>query len=220
MIFIVAPETHQYNKGTLARNELDSDPISQFQKWFSDAKAANCSLPESVNLATAQLPSGRVSSRIVLFKELDQDGSLVIYSNWDTSKKARDVASNPYVAVSFFWRELERQVRVEGLTVRMPTEESQIYFDTRPRESRIGAWASPQSKTIANREELDQLYADQVKRFEGVDKIPCPPWWGGLKIKPLEWEFWQGRPGRVHDRFVYRRDNVDDEEWKIERLAS
>lgn len=194
--------------------------MEQFQVWFSDAKNKEVKLPEAVNLATAELPSGRVSSRTVLFKELDKDGSLVIYSNWGTSKKAKDIHSNPHAAVTFFWPDLERQVRVEGITEFMSNEESQIYFDTRPRDSRIGAWASPQSQEIQSREELDNLYLEQLQKYEGQEKIPCPPHWGGLRIKPLEWEFWQGRPGRVHDRFTYTRPSVEDESWAINRLAS
>lgn len=216
----VAPKTYQYGKGTLSRHDLTEQPIDQFQKWFNQAKDEGVPLPEAVNLATAELPSGRVSSRVVLFKELDTDGSVVVYSNWSTSKKAKDIRSNPHAAVTFFWPSLERQVRIEGVTEFLSTEESQIYFDTRPRESRIGAWASPQSQIIKSREELDTLYEEQLKRFEGQEQIPCPPFWGGLKIKPLEWEFWQGRPGRVHDRFIYTRDNVDTEEWAIHRIAS
>lgn len=218
--FLVAPETYQYGKGTLNRADLSEQPLDQFQRWFNQAKNEGVPLPEAVNLATAELPSGRVSSRTVLFKELDTDGSLVVYSNWNTSKKAKDIRSNPHAAVTFFWPSLERQVRVEGVTEFLTTEESQIYFDTRPRESRIGAWASPQSQVIKSREELDTLYEQQLERFEGQDEIPCPPFWGGLRIKPLEWEFWQGRPGRVHDRFTYTRDNVNVEEWTVNRIAS
>lgn len=194
--------------------------MQQFQQWFAEARNKGVALPEAVNLATAELPSGRVSSRTVLFKELDTDGSLVVYSNWGTSKKSRDVKSNPHAAVTFFWPDLERQVRVEGVTEFMSNEESQIYFDTRPRESRIGAWASPQSQVVESREELDRLYDVQLKRFENVEKIPCPPSWGGLKIIPLEWEFWQGRPGRVHDRYTYTRNSPKSESWSINRLAS
>lgn len=194
--------------------------MQQFQLWFAQARNQGVALPEAVNLATAELPSGRVSSRTVLFKELDKDGSLVVYSNWGTSKKSRDIKSNPHAAVTFFWAELERQVRVEGVTEFMSNKESQIYFDTRPRESRIGAWASPQSQVIQTREELDELFETQVERFKDQPQIPCPPHWGGLRIKPLEWEFWQGRPGRVHDRFTYTRDNVETETWSINRLAS
>lgn len=172
-----------------------------------------------MTFSTASLPSGRVSSRVVLMKELDKDGSFVIYSNWGTSKKSRDVESNPWVALTFFWKELERSVRVEGVAERIPVEESQIYYDTRPRDSRIGAWASPQSQPVENRQELDDLVEKYKKKFEGVEKIPCPPHWGGLRIRPVEWEFWNGRPNRVHDRFSFTRESVESESWGVKRLA-
>jgi pyridoxamine 5'-phosphate oxidase len=150
-------------------------------------------------------------------KELDKDGSVIIYSNWEHSKKAGDVATNKYVALTFFWKELERQVRIEGTCERLTTEESQIYFDKRPRASRIGAWASPQSTVVNSREELDQFVEQQEKRFEDQDKIPCPPFWGGIRVRPIEWEFFQGRPNRVHDRFSYVKNG---DKWVIQRLAS
>lgn len=150
-------------------------------------------------------------------KELDKDGSIIIYSNWGSSKKAKDVSTNKHVALTFFWKEFERQVRVEGTTERLSTEESQIYFDTRPRASRIGAWASPQSTVVDSREKLDEFVKEQEERFKNQEKIPCPPYWGGIRVKPLEWEFFQGRPNRVHDRFSYVKDG---QQWAIHRLAS
>lgn len=200
----------------LDRTELNPDPAEQFHKWFDEAKTKGVPLPESCTFSTAHLPDGRVSARIVLMKELDKNGDFVIYSNWDKSKKARDVRSNKWVSLTFFWKELERQVRVEGTTELLTPEESQEYFDTRPRASRIGAWASPQSQPI-HRHELDALVAEQEKRFEGVDQIPCPPFWGGIRVQPVEFEFFQGRPNRVHDRFVYVRDG---DNWKIDRIAA
>lgn len=167
-------------------------------------------------LSTAHLPSGRVSARTVLMKELDKYGSMIVYSNWQTSKKAKDIATNEYVALTFFWKELERQVRIEGTCERLTTEESQIYFDKRPRASRIGAWASPQSSAVESRQQLDEFVQEQGKRFEGQEHIPCPPFWGGLRIRPLEWEFFQGRTNRVHDRFTYTKQG---DEWIIQRLA-
>lgn len=198
--------------------------MDQFKNWFAEANAAQgVAIPEAVNLATASLPSGRVSSRTVLFKELERDGSLVVYSNWGTSKKSRDIKSNPHAALTFFWPDLERQIRVEGTTEFMSNEDSQVYFDTRPRASRIGAWASPQSESVQTREDLDALYEEQVARFKDQEDIPCPPHWGGLKVKPLEWEFWQGRPGRFHDRFTYTRESAEEDSsdsvWTIKRLA-
>lgn len=216
----VAPETSQYTKSKLDRGDLDLSPVTQFHQWFQEAKSAQIPIPEACNFATARLPSGRVSSRTVLLKELDKDGHMVIYSNWDQSKKAQDIRSNGYAAVTFFWKELERQVRVEGTTEFLSNEESQIYFDTRPRASRIGAWASPQSQVLQSREELDAKVAEIEKRFEGVERIPCPPFWGGIRIQPLEWEFFQGRKNRTHDRFVYTRDSIDDPKWTVNRIAS
>jgi pyridoxamine 5'-phosphate oxidase len=164
------------------------------------------------------MPSGRVSARMVYLKELDKRG-FVIYSNWATSKKAEDVASNPRVSLTFWWPEVERQVRVEGLAERLSPEESQKYYDTRVRDSRIGAWASRQSSVLRDRGELDAQVVEVEERFEGQDKIPVPEFWGGLRVLPLMVEFWQGRQNRLHDRFQYTREDVADREWKIERLS-
>lgn len=153
---------------------------------------------------------------MVYLKELDTKG-FVIYSNWGTSKKAHDVETNPHASLTFWWRELERQVRVEGKVERMTSEESQVYYDTRIRGSRIGAWASRQSKVLEEREELEKQVEEVEKRFEGKDKIPVPEFWGGLRVIPDMVEFWQGRPSRLHDRFQYTK--VGEGEWKIDRLS-
>jgi len=159
-----------------------------------------------------------VSSRYVYLKELDARG-FVIYSNWGTSRKAGDVASNAHASLAFWWREMERQVRVEGRAERMSSEESQVYFDTRIRGSRVGAWASEQSKVLQGREELEQRVRDVEKRFEGQEEIPVPGFWGGLRVVPDVVEFWQGRPSRLHDRFRYERDEGVEGGWRVERLS-
>ncbi|KAK9449208.1 uncharacterized protein V1518DRAFT_417408 [Limtongia smithiae] len=216
---IFAPTTKQYTRASLTRASLSPDPLLQFHKWYSEAVAFPEPIPESCTFATAQLPSGRVSARVVLFKELDSRG-FIVYSNWATSKKNRDVRSNPHAAMTFFWKGLERQVRVEGRTEFITHEESLTYFRTRPRESRIGAWASPQSQAVGDgsREALLALVSEQTAKFDGVEDIPLPEGWGGLRIVPDEIEFWQGGEFRIHDRFSYTREN-EGAQWEIRRLA-
>ncbi|KAK9453240.1 hypothetical protein V1511DRAFT_87890 [Dipodascopsis uninucleata] len=214
---IFAPPTNQYEKSSLEKESLDSDPLKQFNIWYNEAVRVKEPLPESCTLATASLPSGRVSARIVLFKELDLRG-FIIYSNFSTSKKNGDIRSNPKAALTFFWKSLERQVRIEGTTEFISTEESVTYFRTRPRDSRLGAWASPQSQPVESRDELESKFNQISNKFQDIEDVPLPENWGGLRIIPEEIEFWQGRHGRLHDRFVYRKVDGGDS-WKIERLA-
>ncbi|CCK72183.1 pyridoxamine-phosphate oxidase PDX3 KNAG_0J01010 [Huiozyma naganishii CBS 8797] len=215
---IFAPETYQYDKYELNESQLSKDPIDQFSKWFQEAKDdPRETLPEAITFCSAELPSGKVSSRVLLFKELDHRG-FTIYSNWGTSGKAHDIATNPHAGMNFFWKDMQRQVRVEGNTEFVNRETSERYFKTRPRGSKIGAWASEQSHVIKDRQELDEATKKNTARFEGVEDVPCPPYWGGLRIVPMKIEFWQGRLNRLHDRFVYERASENDP-WEIFRLS-
>ena len=208
----------QFTRGTLELPDLNKDPLKQFHVWFSEANDADVYHPETVTLSTAHLPSGRVSARMVYLKELDERG-FVIYSNWETSRKAADIRSNPYAALTFNWPKLERQVRVEGKVERLKVEESQKYFDTRIRGSRIGAWASEQSSVLKDRGELEERVREVEKKFENQDKIPVPEFWGGMRILPSAIEFWQGRQSRLHDRFLYEKGEGVENDWTIRRLS-
>ncbi|EWC45381.1 putative pyridoxamine 5'-phosphate oxidase [Drechslerella stenobrocha 248] len=219
LIFAPTRKDEQYLIGELDRENLNVNPFLQFHEWFE--KAANTegvTMPEATTLSTAHMPSGRVSARMVYLKELDNKG-FVIYSNWGTSRKAEDIKSNNHASLTFWWKELERQVRVEGITERLSAEESQEYYDTRIRGSRIGAWASRQSTKLENREELEKRVREFEKEFEGKEQIPVPSHWGGIRIIPTYIEFWQGRDSRLHDRFTFTRESVDDEAWQIDRVS-
>lgn len=191
---------------------IDRDPIRQFRIWFDEAVSSGMKLPEAMMLATASR-DGRPSARAVLLKQVDDEG-FVFYTNY-RSAKARDLEENPQAALAFYWSQFDRQVRVEGSVERTSREESREYFKTRPRESQIGAWASPQSDVIENREELESRVVE-FEELYGDREIECPEYWGGYRVRPNRIEFWKSRLGRLHDRIVYERDG---ENWKISRLA-
>ena len=197
----------------LDENEIDRDPIRQFQVWFDEAIAAKLPLPEAMNLATVTA-DGRPASRMVLLKQVDGYG-FVFFTNYE-SAKAKQLEVNPYAALVFYWPQLERQVRVEGKVTKTSAEESEAYFKTRPRESQIGAWASPQSEVIAAREVLEQR-ARELAELYSDREIDCPDYWGGFRLTPDRIEFWKGRVGRLHDRILYELQ--PDGSWAIKRLA-
>ena len=193
--------------------DLDPDPFAQFARWFDEAKAAVKELPECMMLATSS-HEGEVSVRAVLLKSFDERG-FVFFTNYN-SRKSAQMHDNPRAALAFWWPQLERQVRIEGAVVRTTEEESDEYFATRPRGSQLGAWASEQSKVIAGRGDLDARF-EELSRCYREGTIPRPPHWGGYRVIPILFEFWQGRPDRLHDRFCYRLREAND--WIIERLS-
>lgn len=181
---------------------MELDPFKQFELWFQDAKEVGETLPESMTLVTAGRDR-RPSGRVVLMKDISQ-GGFVFYTNYE-SRKAEELEENPEAGLVFHWPRLERQVRIEGRIRKTSRAESIAYFKTRPRESRLGAWASAQSTAIPDRATLEARFAEIVKKYQGRDDIPCPKNWGGYRLIPERFEFWQGRPHRLHDRRVYTR---------------
>jgi pyridoxamine 5'-phosphate oxidase len=200
-------------KPPLNDTDLDPDPFAQFGKWFEEAKPLQ-PLAETMTVATAT-PEGEVSARLVLLKDFDRRG-FVFYTNYN-SRKAAQLHQNPRAALVFWWQPLDRQVRIEGAVCRTTEEESNAYFATRPRGSQIGAWASEQSKVIAGRGDLDATFEQLAATYKDRP-IPRPPHWGGYRVIPILFEFWQGRQDRLHDRFIYRLRN-DAKDWVIERLS-
>jgi pyridoxamine 5'-phosphate oxidase len=194
----------------LRRSDLDPDPIAQFTVWF-DRAAEEAPLTEAMTLATVDA-DGNPDARMVLLKGWDRRG-FRFFTNSESAKGAQ-LQSLPAAALILYWRELDRQVRIRGAVDRLGEDESDEYFASRPRESQLGAWASPQSRPIADRDALDSRLAELEARYP--DEVPRPPHWGGYLVRPSSIEFWQGQVGRLHDRFVYRRA---EEAWKIERLA-
>ena len=204
----------QYETAGLNFNDLDESPVQQWHAWY--VEAAEAELPEPNAMAVSTIDAeGMPDSRIVLVRGLDDDG-LTFFGNYN-SAKGQQIDANPVASAVFPWIGLHRQVRVRGSIEMLPRHESDAYFASRPRDSQLGAWASPQSEVIEGRDILNQRHAEFAEKFAGVEVLR-PPHWGGWLLVPEVFEFWQGRPNRLHDRFRYRRDDAT-QDWVIERLA-
>ncbi len=203
----------EYGDRGLDAPDLSPDPVTMFGRWLDEA--GDLHEPNAMVVSTVAA-NGRPSSRMVLLKGLDERG-FVFYTNYE-SRKAAEIAATGAVSLLFPWHDLQRQVRVDGIAEKVSVEESEAYFADRPRESQLGAWASPQSQVVASRAALDERYGGVLAQFADVADVPLPPYWGGFRVVPDEVEFWQGRKGRLHDRLVYRRADPSAP-WAVARLA-
>jgi pyridoxamine 5'-phosphate oxidase len=197
---------------SLSEGDVELDPFLQFTRWWKEAVGSDITEVNAMTLATCN-KEGMPSARTVLLKDYDKSG-FVFFSNYE-SRKAKDIDENPQASLLFFWKELERQVRIEGRIEKVDATESDSYFHSRPEGSRIGAWASPQSRVVRSRDVIEE----DVRRYQAAFEqapIPRPPHWGGYRVIPVHIEFWQGRPSRLHDRILY---SIEADSWKISRLA-
>jgi pyridoxamine 5'-phosphate oxidase len=211
----IADWRREYADRGLTEADLGADPIRALERWLDDARAAGLHEPNAMVVSTTDV-AGAPTSRMVLLKTVDRRG-FVFYTNL-RSAKAADLLARPACSLLFPWHPLERQVRIDGAAELVDDAEADAYFATRPRGAQLGAWASPQSEPVPSREFLDAQYAAEADRFGDVDAVPRPPHWGGFLVRPHRIEFWQGRPGRMHDRIRFNR--IDDERWAAaERLA-
>lgn len=209
----IADIRKEYTKASLDIITVSPDPIDQFMKWFNEAIASQVPEPNAMSVATVK-ENGQPTSRVLLLKGVENH-KFLFFTNYQ-SDKGRELEKNPSVAMNFFWPELERQVRIEGVATRISPERSITYFQSRPRGSQIGAWSSPQSSIIGDRSILEERVSQMEKKFEGQEILPKPQQWGGYEVEPLQIEFWQGRESRLHDRIQFVKL---DGQWKIHRLA-
>jgi len=212
-ISLIANMRKVYQLQSLSEKDVEDDPIKQFQNWWQHAIETKIEEPNAMTLATCNA-SGKPSARIVLLKAIKENG-FVFFTNYQ-SRKAKEIEENAFVALVFFWKELERQIRIEGKIEKINAKESDEYFSIRPRESQIGAWSSPQSSIIENAEVLQKNVTKFIKQFKSKE-IPRPDFWGGYIVEPSAVEFWQGRPGRLHDRLKYSLS--ENNGWIKNRLA-
>lgn len=201
-----------YSSRELSESTIAGDPFEQFTVWMDEALNSKVIDPNAMTVSTVD-SSCRPSARVVLLKGFSADG-FVFFTNYE-SRKGHDLDSNPNISLHFFWPDLERQIVIQGTAKKTTADESQHYFSSRPRDSQLGAWSSKQSSILKDRDELEHHFAEAEKRFEGKE-IPCPPFWGGFRVKPDRFEFWQGRISRLHDRICYERS---ESEWKIFRTS-
>lgn len=205
-----------YTRDELLETAVADDPILQFHKWFEEALSYPVIEPNAMSLSTVS-PEGKPAARIVLLKGFDQEG-FAFFTNYE-SRKGLHLLQSQHAALLFFWPELQRQIRIEGSVSKMDEVQSDEYFASRPKDSRIGAWASPQSRVIQGRQILEEKVKVLETKYQDQELVPRPSHWGGFVLSPSLIEFWQGRASRLHDRLVYTRDHVEGKQWSIERLA-
>lgn len=210
----IAQLRRSYEKAKLTEDSVCTDPFEQFQVWFDQNLKINKDDPTAMALATVD-KKGMPANRIVLLKDYNREDGFSFYTNYD-SRKAKQLKDNPKASLLFYWPQTERQIRIEGKIKKLSKATSEAYFHQRPRESQIGAWASEQSSTIPDRNYLEKTVSDLTRFFDNHKQIPLPPFWGGYSLIPSYFEFWQGRPNRLHDRIIY---TLVKGSWKIGRLA-